>query len=59
MRTDRGLRRFVATDYARLDAPIEEFGDIKACRPEASPDATLAGWLARLAGWLARLGWLG
>ena len=43
---------------AGLDAPIEEFGDIQAWRPEASMPGCSMGWLAWL-GWLARLaGWL-
>ena len=53
------LCRPVAACDSGLDAPLEEFGDIEAWRPEASmPGCSvggLAGWLARLAGWL---GWL-
>ena len=44
------------TDAARLDAPIEEIGDIDAWRLEASMPGCRVGLLARLAGWLA--GWL-
>ena len=67
MRTCGSLWRPVAACAAGLDAaPIEEFGDIEAWRPEASMPGCNVGWLARLAGqagwlgWLARLaGWLG
>ena len=58
-----GARRFAGlwqpfrTDAARLDAPIEEIGDIDAWRPEASMPGCHVGWLA--VGWLAGLaGWL-
>ena len=54
-----GLCRPVAACGARLDAPIEEFGDIEAWRPEVSMPGCSVGWLVWLGwlGWLA--GWLG
>ena len=50
----------IRTDYARLDAPIEEFGDIDAWRPEASMPGCNVQRLAGLAwlAWLDRLEWL-
>ena len=48
----------VATDAARLDAPMKEIGDIDAWR-SSMPGCSvgwLASWLVGLAGWLA--GWL-
>ena len=54
------LWRPVPPDAAGLDAPIEEFGDIEAWRPEASMPGCNLGWLTGLADWLAGLaGWLG
>ena len=65
-----GARRFedgcqrIRMDGVRLEAPIEEIGDIDAWRPEASMPGCnvgcLAGWMACLAGccWLAAAGWL-
>ena len=50
-----GLWQRIRTDYNGLDAPIEEFGDIEAWRPEASMPGCNDGWLAGSAGWLA--GW--
>ena len=58
------LCRPVPPDENGLDAPIEEFGDIEAWRPEASMPGCHVGWLAwlarlaRLAGWAGWLGWL-
>ena len=49
------LWRPVAACGARLDVPIEEFGDIEAWGPEASMPGCSVGWLAGLAGWLAGL----
>ena len=46
----------VPPDYNGLDAPVVEFGNIEAWRPEASMPRCSVGWLAWLA-WLA--GWLG
>ena len=45
-----GLCPPVAACGAGLDAPIEEFGDIEAWRPEASMPGCNLGWLAGLAG---------
>ena len=59
-RTFEGLWRPVPPcggSGAQLDAPIKEFGDIEAWRPEASMPGCSVGWLGGLAGWLA--GWLG
>ena len=56
-RKSEGLWQPVPTDNNGSDAPIEEFGDIEAWRPEASMPGCSVGWLAGwLAGWLT--GWL-
>ena len=41
-----GLWQPVRTDYKGLDAPVEEFADIKARRPEASMPGCNGGRMA-------------